>query len=436
MVRPAQHLHRDDAGVGEPPRLRWSSTSRCTRTTWRVTGLTIRARDEVIAAGETDWRSVVAALLGPAPGGAPVCYQKHMAHHLLPHIDRGWIAQLRNVLLIRDPREVVASYIKSRATVTPDDIGLPQQVALYDELVAARRRAAGDRCRRLPARSRRRTCARCATALGDRLHRRACCAGRRARATATASGRRTGTPRVGVDGLRAAAAARGALAPEPRASRRPAGVRGPPGAAAADLICQTAGRDRAHLRRRGRLVHRRAGGRSGPGRPGTAAGPTGSPPGSPWPRARSGTPTSPSAARCWTRWWPTNCRSRLPLAPDLVSFQAGANDVLRPPGPTCRCCCAATRTRWPGLRAAGVRTLLFTVIERTGRGRTAELLGARFGAFNAGVRAMAARQDAVLRRPGRGAGAGRPAAFQVWTGCTSRRKAMPGSPPRCWRRSG
>jgi hypothetical protein len=60
-----------------------------------------------------------------------------MTHHLLPHIDHGWIAQLRNVLLIRDPREVVASYIKSRASVPADDIGLPQQVALYDELSAA-----------------------------------------------------------------------------------------------------------------------------------------------------------------------------------------------------------------------------------------------------------------------------------------------------------
>jgi hypothetical protein len=60
-----------------------------------------------------------------------------MTHHLLPHIDHGWIARLRNVLLIRDPREVVASYIKSRAKVTADDIGLPQQVALYDELSAA-----------------------------------------------------------------------------------------------------------------------------------------------------------------------------------------------------------------------------------------------------------------------------------------------------------
>ena len=101
------------------------------------TGLDHPGAHEVIASWETDWRRVVEALLGPAPGDAPVWYQKHMTHHLLPHIGHGWIAGLRNVLLIRDPREVVASYVKSRAEVTPADIGLPQQAALYDELCAA-----------------------------------------------------------------------------------------------------------------------------------------------------------------------------------------------------------------------------------------------------------------------------------------------------------
>jgi len=104
-----------------------------------ATGLDHPGRDEVIAAGETDPGRVVDALLGPAPGDAPVWYQKHMSHHLLPGVDTGWVRQLRNVFLIRDPAEVVASYIKSRAAVTPDDIGLPQQGRLFDLL-----REAGD----------------------------------------------------------------------------------------------------------------------------------------------------------------------------------------------------------------------------------------------------------------------------------------------------
>jgi sulfotransferase family protein len=103
----------------------------------QATGLDHPGRDEVIAAGEADWRTVVAGLLGPAPGGVGVFYQKHMAHHLLPGIERGWVAGLTNVMLIRDPREVVASYVRSRADVTAEDLGLPQQVRLYDELAAA-----------------------------------------------------------------------------------------------------------------------------------------------------------------------------------------------------------------------------------------------------------------------------------------------------------
>jgi hypothetical protein len=103
----------------------------------KVTGLNHPGREEVIAAGDTDWRRVVRWLLGPVPDGIGVFYQKHMTHHLLPGMERTWIAGLANVMLIRDPREVLASYVRSRPDVTPDDLGLPQQIELYDELGAA-----------------------------------------------------------------------------------------------------------------------------------------------------------------------------------------------------------------------------------------------------------------------------------------------------------
>lgn len=95
-------------------------------------------RDEVIAAGDTDFERVAEALSqGPAPGSQPVWYQKHMAHHLLPGHGTAWVARLANVFLIRDPAEVVESYLKSRATVVPEDIGLLQQVRLFDEVADA-----------------------------------------------------------------------------------------------------------------------------------------------------------------------------------------------------------------------------------------------------------------------------------------------------------
>jgi hypothetical protein len=91
-------------------------------------------RDEVIAAGDCDALRVTRTLLGPIPGGLPIWYQKHMSHHLLPDIGREWIHSLHNIFLIRDPAEVVASYLKSRATVAPKDIGLLQQGELFDQL--------------------------------------------------------------------------------------------------------------------------------------------------------------------------------------------------------------------------------------------------------------------------------------------------------------
>jgi hypothetical protein len=53
-----------------------------------------------------------------------------MAQHLLPELPREWIGSLRNVLLIRDPAEVVSSYVRSRSSVTPEDIGMLQQLEL------------------------------------------------------------------------------------------------------------------------------------------------------------------------------------------------------------------------------------------------------------------------------------------------------------------
>jgi hypothetical protein len=98
------------------------------------TGLDHPARDEVIAAGESDWQRVVDSLTRPWPDGPTLQYQKHMAQHLVPALPRDWIGQLRNVLLIRDPAEVVSSYLRSRASVTPEDIGVLQQLELHEQL--------------------------------------------------------------------------------------------------------------------------------------------------------------------------------------------------------------------------------------------------------------------------------------------------------------
>jgi hypothetical protein len=89
-------------------------------------------REEVIAAHEGDWRKVVAWLTGPVPGGKAVWYQKHMAHHLLPGIERAWLSSLVNCFLIRDPAEMLTSLAKVTPKPRLEDTGLPQQVELFD----------------------------------------------------------------------------------------------------------------------------------------------------------------------------------------------------------------------------------------------------------------------------------------------------------------
>jgi hypothetical protein len=96
------------------------------------TGIDHPGREEVIAAQPTDAMAAVAALRAPLPAGARVHYTKHMAHHLADDLDLSWTQDFHNVLLVRDPREVVASYVRSREACEPADVGLLQQLRLLE----------------------------------------------------------------------------------------------------------------------------------------------------------------------------------------------------------------------------------------------------------------------------------------------------------------
>jgi hypothetical protein len=98
----------------------------------RATGKAHPGADEVIATGEMDWRKIVAHLTGPIPNGKTIFFQKQMTHHLLPEIDREWLGAVTNCFLIRDPREVINSYIKKREDPALEDLGFVQQAEIFD----------------------------------------------------------------------------------------------------------------------------------------------------------------------------------------------------------------------------------------------------------------------------------------------------------------
>ncbi len=87
---------------------------------------------EVIAEGETDWPKVIAQLERDLPAGKSIFYQKQMTHHFRPEIEREWLARLTNCFLIRDPAEVIASYLKKSSDPSLEELGFAQQAEIFD----------------------------------------------------------------------------------------------------------------------------------------------------------------------------------------------------------------------------------------------------------------------------------------------------------------
>jgi hypothetical protein len=98
----------------------------------RVSGAPHPGADEVMAQMDTDGDRVVREQI-MAPCDRPVLFFKQMAHHLV-ELDRGFLSQTANVLLIRDPVEMLPSLAQSLAQPTLRDTGLAMQSALLAEL--------------------------------------------------------------------------------------------------------------------------------------------------------------------------------------------------------------------------------------------------------------------------------------------------------------
>lgn len=100
-----------------------------------LTGVDHPGRDETLAAYEKDWRKVADAVVAPPPNGAQIHYQKHMTHHMVPGIGLDWMRGLRHAFLIRDPADVILSYLQRRPHVAASDLGFERQTELFEHVV-------------------------------------------------------------------------------------------------------------------------------------------------------------------------------------------------------------------------------------------------------------------------------------------------------------
>ncbi len=89
-------------------------------------------RDEVIAAMDCDWNSVMRGLAGLTPDGSPVWYQKHMWHHMVGPVGYEDFAGFTHAFLIREPERMIASYLRKRDSAAFEDFGLERQAEFFE----------------------------------------------------------------------------------------------------------------------------------------------------------------------------------------------------------------------------------------------------------------------------------------------------------------
>jgi hypothetical protein len=102
----------------------------------RVSGAEHPGREEIMASMNCNGDDVMAELTTrSANQSADVLFIKQMAHHLR-NIDRGFLNKTENVLLIRDPEEMLPSLTIQLPRASLHDTGLAVQWDLYQDLVA------------------------------------------------------------------------------------------------------------------------------------------------------------------------------------------------------------------------------------------------------------------------------------------------------------
>lgn len=97
----------------------------------RATGMDHPMRDAVLAALPSD-PGQIAAACATDPVGSHL-YQKHMVQHMEPSFDRGFMAGAANVMLIRHPLRVIASYHAKRERPSLSDIGATRHLEIWEE---------------------------------------------------------------------------------------------------------------------------------------------------------------------------------------------------------------------------------------------------------------------------------------------------------------
>ena len=98
-----------------------------------ATGLQHPCREEILSSQSNDYQLVIEAMTSDRVA-TPLQYLKQMTHHMPADLDMDWCVGLRHCFLIRDPAQVIASYVKKMPFVNEDAIGIRRQDELFRQI--------------------------------------------------------------------------------------------------------------------------------------------------------------------------------------------------------------------------------------------------------------------------------------------------------------
>ncbi len=101
-----------------------------------ATGIDHPGRDTILSSQSKGGDAVVSSLMLPFKGSKKVQYQKQMSHHITAATPLDWVKDVHNCFLLREPRAMIASYIKQREDPVFDDLGFRQLAEIYDRVAS------------------------------------------------------------------------------------------------------------------------------------------------------------------------------------------------------------------------------------------------------------------------------------------------------------
>lgn len=97
------------------------------------TGIEHPGRDEVITSMPNDASQIQRGFF--EHNGSDILFLKDMAHHLI-QMDLTFLGKVENLFLIRDPKQLIASFAKVIPNPTVQDVGLRDEWQLFEKIVS------------------------------------------------------------------------------------------------------------------------------------------------------------------------------------------------------------------------------------------------------------------------------------------------------------